>query len=78
MDKAPEFFFGLEKQQYIIIYHYDGVHVDVMDFMASSPEHAIDLAHKKINQLSESEGTIHNYKVDLLIDPETCQIIERL
>lgn len=76
--EAPEFLFGTGKQQFIIVYHYDGEDVDVMDLMASSPEHAIDLAHEKINQLSESEGTIHEYYLDLLIDPETCQIIERL
>lgn len=78
MDKAPEFLFGKEKQQYIIVYHYDGEDVDVMDVKASSAEHAIDLAHEKLNQLSESEGTLHEYYLDLLIDPETCQIIERL
>lgn len=77
MHKAPEFLFGKEKQQYIIVYHYDGEDLDVMDLKASSPEHAIDLAHEKLDQLSE-EGTIHEYYLDLLIDPETCQIIERL
>jgi NAD-dependent SIR2 family protein deacetylase len=78
MKEAPEFLFGKEKQQYIIVYHYDGEDVDVMDLMASSPEHAIDLAHEKLNQLKAKEPSKREYYLDLLIDPETCQIIERL
>ena len=77
MNKAPEFLYGkkAELKQIIVIYHYDGEDVDVMDVQAYSVEHAIDLAHE---ELAERDGRNHEYYLDLLIDPETCQIIDRL
>ena len=80
MNKAPEFLFGkkAELKQIIVIYHYDGEDVDVMDVQAYSVEHAIDLAHEELAQISERDGGNHEYYLDLLIDPETCQIIDRL
>ena len=80
MDKAPEFLFGkaTKLQQIIVIYHYDGEDVDVIDVQAYSVEHAIDLAHEEIARISERAGGNHEYYLDLLIDPVACQIIDRL
>ena len=81
MDKAPEFLFGKElplKKNYLVIYHYDGEDVEAMKVVAKSSEHAIDLAREQLALFAEQEDVAHEYYLDLLIDPLTCDILERL
>jgi len=81
MDKAPKFLFGQElplKKNYLIIYHYDGEDVDTLKVNAKSTEHAVYLADEQLALRAEREGAAHGYYLDLLIDPKTCEILERL
>ena len=81
MDKAPKFLFGQELRydnNYLIIYHYDGEDVDTMKVTARSNEHAIHIANATLKLQAEKEHASHEYYLDLLIDPKTCEILERL
>ena len=81
MDKAPKFLFGQElplKKNYLIIYHYDGEDVDTLKVNAKSAEHAIHIANATLKLQAEKEHASHEYYLDLLIDPKTCEILERL
>ena len=78
MYKAPEFLFGKEKKEYLIVYHYDGEDVDTLVVTAKSTEHAIHIANATLKLQAEKEHASHEYYLDLLIDPKTCEILERL
>ena len=79
MDKAPEFLFGKESKEYLIVYHYDGEDVDTLVVTANSNEHAVYLADEQLALRAEKEGAAHGYYLDLLIDPSAgCKVLERL
>lgn len=65
-------------KEYLVIYHYDGAELDTLKLSAKSTEQAIRLANATLKLQTEKEHASHEYYLDLLIDAETCEILERL